>query len=342
MTNSTYTPSVHLFVDMDGTLVTWKQAACFEELLQENYFRDLPPYKEVVDAINWLNSTYPEIDVHVLSAYMPENPYSVNEKNEWLDTYLPAIPKANRIFVPCGISKAEAAANVRYITHDMIELSIPDLVEKRVEGILSISYECEQEGYFETDTNAVCVDSERIHYSRETHHDTIFESKRIATNIKWDTDGEEVDLPNQMVIPDNVHDDVNAIGDYLSDETGFCHFGFGLVYEATVKVNRKDTKVINDLLSGKDLDWDADETHSINIQFRNGTNVDIMLCCPPESHANEPEGTPWTQARWYDSDEKEISCYCNDDTFFDDWAMTVENDPALSGPVSYMVHVIEE
>ena len=30
MTNSTYTPSVHLFVDMDGTLVTWKQAACFE------------------------------------------------------------------------------------------------------------------------------------------------------------------------------------------------------------------------------------------------------------------------------------------------------------------------
>ena len=118
---------------------------------------------------------------------------------------------------------------VRYITHDMIELSIPDLVEKRVEGILSISYQCEQEGYFETDTNAVCVDSERIHYSRETHHDTIFESKRIATNIKWDTDGEEVDLPNQMVIPDKVHDDVNAIGDYLSDETGFCHFGFGLL-----------------------------------------------------------------------------------------------------------------
>ena len=65
---------------------------------------------------------------------------------------------------------------VRYITHDMIKLSIPDLVEKRVEGILSISYECEQEGYFETDTNAVCVDSERIHYSWETHHYTIFES----------------------------------------------------------------------------------------------------------------------------------------------------------------------
>lgn len=85
------------------------------------------------------------------------------------------------------------------ITHDMIALSIPDLVEKRVEGILSISYECEQEGYFDKDTNAVCVDSERIHYSWEAHHDAIFESKRVATNIEWDTDGEEVDLPNQMV-----------------------------------------------------------------------------------------------------------------------------------------------
>ena len=39
------------------------------------------------------------------------------------------------------------------IAHDAIALSIPDLVEKRVEGILSISYECEQEGYFENDPN---------------------------------------------------------------------------------------------------------------------------------------------------------------------------------------------
>ena len=44
MTNSTYTPSVHLFVDMDGTLVTWKQAACFEELLQ-NEDRESPRFQ---------------------------------------------------------------------------------------------------------------------------------------------------------------------------------------------------------------------------------------------------------------------------------------------------------
>ena len=31
--------TARLFIDMDGTLATWKQAACFEDLLQENYFR---------------------------------------------------------------------------------------------------------------------------------------------------------------------------------------------------------------------------------------------------------------------------------------------------------------
>lgn len=60
----------HLFIDMDGTLATWQQTACFEDLLQENYFRDLPPYQEVVDAIKILCKTRPELDVFTLSAYI--------------------------------------------------------------------------------------------------------------------------------------------------------------------------------------------------------------------------------------------------------------------------------
>lgn len=246
----------------------------------------------------------------------------------------------------CRDSFSDAVATfktyVGNVAHDAIALSIPDLVEKRVEGILSTSYECEQEGYSDADTDTVCVDSERIHYSWEAHHDVISESNRMATNIKWDTDGEKVNLPNQMTIPDDVDDDVDAIGDYLSDETGFCHFGFDLVYEATVKVNREDARVIHNLLSGKDLDWDADETHSVNAKFHNGTNVDVMLCCPPETHANYPNGSPWTQACWYDADGHSIGCSVTDDKFFGDWTMTDDDDPALSGPVSYVVHVVME
>lgn len=51
-----------------------------------------------------------------------------------------------------------------------------------------------------------------------------------AINILWDTDGEEVNLPNEIEIPDWVDkEDDDEISDYLSDTTGLCHFGFELV-----------------------------------------------------------------------------------------------------------------
>lgn len=50
-----------------------------------------------------------------------------------------------------------------------------------------------------------------------------------AYNIKWDTDGEEVNLPNEIEIPEGMTDE-EEISDYLSDVTGFCHEGFSLVY----------------------------------------------------------------------------------------------------------------
>ena len=51
-----------------------------------------------------------------------------------------------------------------------------------------------------------------------------------AINILWDTDGEEVNLPNEIEIPDWIdEDDDDEISDYLSDVTGFCHFGFEIV-----------------------------------------------------------------------------------------------------------------
>jgi len=54
----------------------------------------------------------------------------------------------------------------------------------------------------------------------------------IVTDIDWDTDGEEVDLPDEMTV--NVSEDEELeedeieeyISDKISDETGFCHFGF--------------------------------------------------------------------------------------------------------------------
>lgn len=50
---------------------------------------------------------------------------------------------------------------------------------------------------------------------------------RRAIDIEWDTDGEAIKLPTEMEIPDDLEED--EIGDYLSNETGYCHFSFSVV-----------------------------------------------------------------------------------------------------------------
>ncbi len=59
-----------------------------------------------------------------------------------------------------------------------------------------------------------------------------------AINIKWDTDGDiEVlkQLPTELEIPEGMTDE-EEISDYLSDETGFCHYGFELVNQYAISV----------------------------------------------------------------------------------------------------------
>lgn len=62
-----------------------------------------------------------------------------------------------------------------------------------------------------------------------------------AINIKWDIDDFEGDLdelqmlPNEIEIPEDIIKDAidindynDEIGGYISDMTGFCHYGFEL------------------------------------------------------------------------------------------------------------------
>ena len=56
-----------------------------------------------------------------------------------------------------------------------------------------------------------------------------------VSNIKYDTDGEEVDLPTTLtiIVPDDVEfDDIEEfISDEISNVTGFCHEGFATTPE---------------------------------------------------------------------------------------------------------------
>lgn len=53
----------------------------------------------------------------------------------------------------------------------------------------------------------------------------------IITNIQWDTDGDKKTfdrLPSSISIKEETLIDLigETLGDYITDETGFCHFGF--------------------------------------------------------------------------------------------------------------------
>lgn len=46
------------------------------------------------------------------------------------------------------------------------------------------------------------------------------------SNIDWDTDGEDVKLPNTMIIVSGYDLDEDELSDRITNETGFCHNGF--------------------------------------------------------------------------------------------------------------------
>ncbi len=53
-----------------------------------------------------------------------------------------------------------------------------------------------------------------------------------ATNISYETDGESVELPDSMLLPDHLESD--SFADYISDETGFLVLGFDLEESAAL------------------------------------------------------------------------------------------------------------
>lgn len=96
-----------LFVDMDGTLAVFTPVDELETLYQKGYFRNLAPHKNVVESVRHIINNHPEIEVRILSAYLTDSQYALQEKNEWLDEHLPEIDQAHRIFCPCGSDKKE-------------------------------------------------------------------------------------------------------------------------------------------------------------------------------------------------------------------------------------------
>jgi 5'(3')-deoxyribonucleotidase len=96
-----------LYVDMDGTLAKFTPVLELETLFEKGYFQNLTPQANVVNAVKEIVAKNPFIEVFVLSAYLTDSKYAVQEKHEWLNTHLPEIDQDHRVFVPCGSCKRD-------------------------------------------------------------------------------------------------------------------------------------------------------------------------------------------------------------------------------------------
>ncbi len=98
--------NLRLFVDMDGTLAEFRQVSALEELYERGYFAQLPPQQNVVDAVRLLIGSAPTVEIFILSSVLFDSRFAMEEKNGWLNEFLPEVDRAHRIFLPCGESKA--------------------------------------------------------------------------------------------------------------------------------------------------------------------------------------------------------------------------------------------
>ena len=100
---------IRIFVDMDGTLARFHDENLYlERMFEKGFFRDLKPFENAVSAIKELVKDNIS-EIFILSATV--NSCSLEEKQEWLDRYLPEIDKEHRIFTSLNVPKSEAIAH---------------------------------------------------------------------------------------------------------------------------------------------------------------------------------------------------------------------------------------
>lgn len=97
---------IKFLVDMDGTLNEFRKIDTLETLYEKGYFLSLEPNWNVIDAVKKVIEEESErVEVYILSSVLSDSKYALQEKNAWIDKYLPEIPIERRIFPPCGEDK---------------------------------------------------------------------------------------------------------------------------------------------------------------------------------------------------------------------------------------------
>lgn len=131
-----------LFLDMDGTLARFHDVdkLFIEAMWQQGFYTGLKPFENMVEGVRKFINEHPDVEVYVLSAVLDtEPPFVEDEKNAWLDKYLPEISADRRIFTRAGENKADYIGKIGandYLVDDYNK----NLREFEVAGARSIKF----------------------------------------------------------------------------------------------------------------------------------------------------------------------------------------------------------
>lgn len=100
---------VKLFLDLDGTLAEWRAAASYEDLFKAGYFATLDAHEPVIQAVARLHKE-DTVEPYILSAYLVESRYALQEKAQWVSEHVPYVSTEHRLFVPQNVSKSDYVA----------------------------------------------------------------------------------------------------------------------------------------------------------------------------------------------------------------------------------------
>ena len=106
---------IRVYADMDGTIAKfYEHANCLEMMYSPRFFRELNPYKNVIEGLRMLQDLDEmDVEIHILSAvHISVKSQTIEEKRDWLREHCDFIPEDRFIFVDVGDDKPSAVKKI--------------------------------------------------------------------------------------------------------------------------------------------------------------------------------------------------------------------------------------
>lgn len=127
-----------IFVDMDGTLTEWNNVEKEDVLYEQGYYENLKPNEILLQEIK--NLIYQGEDIYILSSFLNESKYALQEKQNWLKKYLPELSDDKKIFVKYGDNKTAYIPNKIGLNDYLIDDYTKNLLEWKEAGGTGIKF----------------------------------------------------------------------------------------------------------------------------------------------------------------------------------------------------------